>query len=163
MLGLSIADPSGVESGGFPRTMPGLGRLPIRTIMRGEKTVRRATGRTRLWDAPSFNGYEIHMGETLYENGAQPFAEILREGDEQPIQDEAIASTGKTWGTYIHGLFDDDAFRHKFLCFVREECGLAPASSYACVTAEREAGIDRWADHLRQSLDLKLIRDWVNL
>ncbi len=44
MLGLSIEDPAGVESGGVGRTMAGLGHLPIRTIMRQEKTVRRATG-----------------------------------------------------------------------------------------------------------------------
>ena len=37
MLGLSIDDPGGVESGGLPRTMSGLGQLPIRTIMRAEK------------------------------------------------------------------------------------------------------------------------------
>jgi adenosylcobyric acid synthase len=163
MLGLSIEDPSGVESRGLPRTMPGLGQLPVRTIMRGEKTVRRAAGRTRLWDAPAFSGYEIHMGETLYENGAEPFAEILREGEQQPAPDGAISRAGHVWGTYIHGLFDDDAFRHAFLGCARAECGLAPALRHICVTAERQARIDRWAGHLRQSLDMNLIRGWANL
>src|SRR5580658_2436238 len=101
MLGLSIEDPSGVESGGLPRAMPGLGQLPVRTIMRDKKTVRRATGRARLWTAPSFSGYEIHMGETVYENGAEPFAEILREGGQQSTSDGAIASSGRVLGTYI--------------------------------------------------------------
>jgi len=163
MLGISIEDPVGVESGGHARTMPGLGRLPVRTIMRGEKTVRRAAGRTRLWDAPAFSGYEIHMGETLYENGAEPFAQILREGGQQPTPDGAIASSGRVWGTYIHGLFDDDAFRHQVLEFARRTCGLAPADSHIRVTAEREARIDRWANHLRRSLDMKLIRGWANI
>ena len=157
MLGLSIEDPSGVESRGLGRTMPGLGRLPIRTIMRQEKTVRRATGRTRR-DAQSFSGYEIHMGETLYQNGAEPFATILREGRRQPTADGAIDLSGRVWGTYIHGIFDDDAFRHGFLDAAREACGLAQPWSHACVTAERQARIDRWADHLRQSLDMNLIR-----
>jgi adenosylcobyric acid synthase len=155
MLGLSIDDPSGVESGGLPRTMPGLGQLPIRTVMRGEKTVRRVS-------APSFNGYEIHMGETLYENGAEPFARILREGEQLTTADGAVTVSGRVWGTYIHGLFDDDAFRHKFLHGARQLCGLAPALSYACVTAEREARIDRWACHLRRSLDMNLIRGWLD-
>jgi len=162
MLGLSIEDPSGVESGGLPRTMPGLGQLPIRTTLRREKTVRRAAGRTRCWDTLSFNGYEIHMGETLYENRAEPFAEILREGERQPILDGAIASSGRVWGTYMHGLFDDDNFRRKFLDFVRQDSGLTPALSHSCVTAERQGRIDRWANHLRQSLDINLIRGWVN-
>jgi adenosylcobyric acid synthase len=161
MLGLSIEDPSGVENGGLGRTMPGLGHLPIRTIMRQEKTVRRAAGRA-LWAAQSFTGYEIHMGETLYQNGAMPFAEILREGQSQLTADGAVASSGRVWGTYVHGLFDDDAFRHRFLDTARQACGLAPARSHACVTAERQARIDRWADHLRQSLDMNLIRGWAN-
>ena len=97
MLGLSIDDPSGVESAGVPRAMPGLGQLPIRTIMRGEKTVRRAAGRAHLCNAPAFSGYEIHMGETLYENGAEPFAEILREGEQQPAPDGAISRSGHVW------------------------------------------------------------------
>jgi adenosylcobyric acid synthase len=156
MLGLSIDDPTGVESAGVPRTMPGLGQLPIRTIMRGEKTVRRAVG-------PSFRGYEIHMGETLYESGAEPFAEILREGEQHPISDGAVGSSGRVWGTYIHGLFDDDAFRHKFLQSARQACGLAPPLRHTCVTAERQARIDRWANHLRQSLDMQLIRGWAKL
>src|SRR5579863_4607758 len=57
MLGLSVEDPAGVESSGVPRTIPGLGLLPVRTALRGQKTVRRAHGRTLLWSAPSFSGY----------------------------------------------------------------------------------------------------------
>jgi adenosylcobyric acid synthase len=163
MLGLSIDDPAGVESGGVRRAMPGLGRLAVRTIMRGSKTVRRASGRTHLWDAPAFTGYEIHMGETLYENGAKPFAEIQREGEHSSISDGAISSSGLAWGTYVHGIFDDDSFRHSFLHLARQSCGLAPARSHVCVTAERQARIDRWAGHLRQSLDMKLIRQWANI
>jgi adenosylcobyric acid synthase len=159
MLGLSIEDPSGVESGGFARSMPGLGLLGIRTVMRDRKTVRRVTGRARLWDTPSFSGYEIHMGETLYENGAEPFAEVLRESEQQPTLDGAIVSSGRVWGTYIHGLFDDDAFRHKFLQFARQTYGLTPAFPHVCVTAERQGRIDRWAAHLRQSLDMNLISE----
>jgi hypothetical protein len=44
----------------------------------------------------------------------------------------------------------------------REACGLAPARSHVCVTAERQARIDRWADHLRQSLDMNLIHELTN-
>lgn len=164
MLGISIEDPEGVESAGVARTMPGLGKLAVRTVMRSGKTVRRTTGQTSLWDSPSFCGYEIHMGETLYENTAEPFAEIMREGGQQPTIDGAIASSsGRVWGTYIHGLFDDDAFRHSFLDFARRSCGLAPAQSHVCFAAQRQERIDRWATHVRQSLDLKLIRKWANI
>ena len=159
MLGLSIEDPFGVESGGRPRTVQGLGLLPVRTIMSQEKTVRRATGRTCCWGP--FDGYEIHMGETRYERGAEPFSRITREGEAESIADGAIASGGRIWGTYIHGLFDDDAFRHAFIGAARETCGLRPARALMQVNQQRNARIDRWADHLRNSLDLNLIRGWI--
>jgi adenosylcobyric acid synthase len=133
MLGLSIDDPAGVENGGIARAAEGLGLLDVRTTMSAEKTVRQVTGHDR--------GYEIHMGET---SGAGQMG-------------------GRVWGTYIHGLFDDDDFRHRFLDRARQECGLAPAREKVDVTAGRQARIDRWADHLRQSLDLDLIRSWTNL
>jgi adenosylcobyric acid synthase len=149
MLGLSIEDPAGVESAGCPRTMQGLGHLNVRTVMHGEKTVRRVTGRTHLWNGCSFSGYEIHMGETEFEDGSEC--------------DDPILSSGRVYGTYIHGLFDDDAFRHGFLDFARQECGLTPADKQAFVAADREARIDRWASHLRQSLDIKSIREWATI
>jgi adenosylcobyric acid synthase len=162
MLGVSIEDPDGVENGGIHRSIAGFGQLPIRTVMRGEKTVRRATGRPRGGNMPAFCGYEIHMGETHYENGAEPFSEILRENEAHATMDGAIASEGRVWGSYVHGLFDDDAFRHSFVDDAREASGLAPSGSRARVAAEREARIDRWAHHLRQSLDMNLIRGLVN-
>ncbi len=163
MLGLSIEDPAGVESGGVHRAMPGLGRLGIRTVMRGEKTVRRASGRCHLWDGLFFSGYEIHMGETLYEKDAASFAEIRREGEPHSTLDGALCSSGKVWGTYVHGIFDDDAFRHRFVNFARRAAGLEPAERFVCVSAERQGRLDRWAAHLRQSLDMNLIRGWTGL
>ena len=158
MLGLSIEDPAGVESGGVARITEGLGLLAIRTIMREEKTVNRATGTAQ---GSAFRGYEIHMGETLYEHGVEPFAHLVREGDSQVVPDGAIADSGLVWGTYVHGLFDDDAFRHTFLDSERRQCGLPPAEKKVCVAALREARMDRWANHLRQSLRMDLIRGWI--
>jgi adenosylcobyric acid synthase len=148
MLGLSVDDPFGVESGGVSRNSTGLGMLHVRTIMRGEKTVRLAKGK-------SFTGYEIHMGETIYEDGAAPFADLGTGAD------GAIDASGRVWGTYVHGIFDDDGFRHSFLEAARHQCGLTPAHSYVCVSAQRQSRIDRWADHLRASLDMNLIRGWA--
>jgi adenosylcobyric acid synthase len=83
-------------------------------------------------------GYEIHMGET-----------------------EGVGENGRVWGTYVHGLFDDDAYRHEFVDRAREQCGLAPAREKVDVTAQRGARIDRWAKHLRRSLKLELLREWI--
>lgn len=164
MLGLSIEDPYGVESNGAQRSEPGLGILPIRTILQPEKVTRRARGRTStatLFGNPlatrCFEGYEIHMGETIYEDGAAPFAEIRRVGETSSQLDGSIAATRSTFGTYIHGLFQDDAFRHSLLGAARAACGLAPLEQKRFFAAEREARIDRWANHVRRSLDMHLV------
>ncbi|MGA1995495.1 MAG: cobyric acid synthase [Bryobacteraceae bacterium] len=161
MLGLDIEDPDGVESGGQARSVAGLGLLPVRTVLRPEKTVRRAAGQVLAWDAPPFQGYEIHMGETRYDRGCQPFAEIVREPDPRALRDGAVAENGRVWGSYVHGLFDDDAFRHAFLAGARAFVGLQAASETVNVTGERSARIDRWAAHLRKHLDIGRLRGWV--
>jgi len=163
MLGSAIDDPLGVESAGSARSVPGLARLPIRTVMRAEKTVRRASGRTALWNAPPFHGYEIHMGETTDLDAAPAFASIVREGESIAIPDGATGREGRVWGTYLHGLFDDDAFRHSFLRHAREQANLAPPEAFASAGADRDRRIGRWAAHLRASLNLDLIRGWLQL
>ena len=131
MLGLSIDDPLGVENGGISCAVAGLGILQSRTVMKAEKTVRQVKDTAR--------GYEIHMGETIPKpNGSD-----------------------RVLGTYVHGLFDDDASRHEFINQARARSGLKPAKTFVCVTAQRGQRIDRWADHLRQSLDMTLIRGWL--
>jgi adenosylcobyric acid synthase len=163
MMGIAIDDPLGVENGGLARSVAGLGLLPVRTVMRPQKTVRRASGELECCVAPRFTGYEIHMGETEYGAECQPFARILREGDAAPVPDGATARSGRVWGTYVHGIFDNDAFRHAFLDAARKACGLEPAAEYQPVTGQRDARIDRWADHLRRALDLNLIRRWIGV
>jgi adenosylcobyric acid synthase len=168
MLGRSIEDPNGIENQGEPCGRTGLGLLPVRTVLRAEKTVRRVQGRLRgqiFCDDPSpqvlFEGYEIHVGETIYKNGARPFADIERRGEMESIADGAVSESGRVLGTYVHGIFDNDDFRHAFIRAARAAVDLVPATKYACVGAEREARIDRLADHLRNSLNMNLLKSWI--
>jgi adenosylcobyric acid synthase len=163
MLGLAIDDPDGSESGGRPRSERGLGLLPFSTILRAEKVTQTARGRVlagTMFGQPiqtqCFEGYEIHLGETVYLEGAKPFAEIRRAGEDTPRPDGAVR--GSVFGTYVHGLFADDRFRHAFLAGARAASGLAPACQLAFITAEREQRIGRLAAHVRTSLDMNLIR-----
>ncbi|HLI86136.1 MAG TPA: cobyric acid synthase [Bryobacteraceae bacterium] len=158
MLGLSIEDPHGAESNGFPRGMQGLGILPIRTVLRAEKVTRPVRGRVLRWArSPAIEGYEIHMGETVYEEGACPFAEIQRAGESAACADGCAAAERPAFGTYIHGLFHNDEFRHSFLAAARAACALGPLQQKRFFAAEREARIDRLADHVRRALDMRLI------
>jgi adenosylcobyric acid synthase len=96
MLGRTIADPAGVE--GPPETVAGLGLLPVDTVMREGKTLRRVHG-LRLSDGSAFAGYEIHAGVTTGE--AAPLLHMADGRDEG-----AISPDGRVAGCYVHGLFD---------------------------------------------------------
>jgi adenosylcobyric acid synthase len=168
ILGVSIDDPEGIENGGKPCQRSALGLLPVRTVLRAEKTVRRVRGRLRRGHyaadsspGPLFEGYEIHVGETFYEAGAQPVADIQRDGETQSVSDGAVSISGRIFGTYVHGFFDDDDFRHGFIRAARAVVQLASASEFARVSQERAARIDRLANHLKTSLDLERIKSWL--
>jgi adenosylcobyric acid synthase len=168
MLGVSIDDPQGIENQDEPCSRTSLGLLPVRTVLRAEKTVRRVHGRLRRnffrGGSPHqvrFEGYEIHVGETLYETGALPLTEIERQEATELVPDGAVSKSGRVFGTYVHGFFDKDDFRHGFIQAARAAVDLAPAASYVNINAERDARIDRLADHLRKSLDMNLIKSWI--
>jgi adenosylcobyric acid synthase len=157
-LGERIDDPFNVEGGG---SAAGLGILPIATTLAREKVCERATG-TIVADHifgenvthDALDGYEIHVGETSYATGSQRFARLTRESDGQSVDDGATSHDGRALGTYLHGFFDDDAFRAAVVAALRTARGLAPAARYGRFRAEREARLDRLAAHVRGSLDL---------
>jgi len=70
------------------------------------------------------------------------------------LLDGAISPSGLVLGTYVHGIFDNDLFRHSFLDWARASLKLAAAGRKVFASAERETRLDRWADHLRRSLRL---------
>jgi adenosylcobyric acid synthase len=168
ILGRSIEDPQGVENQGRPVTRAGLGLLPVRTVLHAGKTVRRVCGSLRcsffsdaLPPKGSFEGYEIHVGQTLYENGARPLADIVHKDAPQPVPDGAVSHSGRVFGTYVHGFFDRDDFRHLFIQAARAATDLFSSTSLADVGAAREARINRLACHLRKSLDIHIIKRWI--
>ncbi len=158
IMGTHVADPLGVEGGGEE---PGLGLLPIATELAREKVTERARGtllatllRGALPHGAAIDGYEIHCGRTSYAPRAVRFARIVRESDGAAIDDGAISDNGRAIGTYLHGAFANDAFRHAFVAGARATCGLAPPEAYANVSSEREARLDRLAAHVRGSVDV---------
>jgi adenosylcobyric acid synthase len=94
------------------------------------------------------------MGETQVEGDALPFAAIRRGADERARDDGACSADGRVAGTYLHGIFDEDEFRHAFISAARKASGLAPPLALAPLCEDRERRIDRLAAHVRSSLDL---------
>ncbi|NJC87826.1 MAG: cobyric acid synthase [Desulfuromonas sp.] len=161
MLGKHIADPDGIESDQCEAE--GLGLLDVDTVLTGDKQTHQVAG-TVLEGAVALglaadgdvSGYEIHMGVTTRGALARPLFAVARHGGfGETIEDGAVSVDGRTWGTYLHGLFDDAALRHALLDFLRARRGLAPAARPA--VAGLDAELDRLADHLARHLDLARI------
>jgi adenosylcobyric acid synthase len=154
MLGERLDDPDGIERGG---SVAGLGLLPIVTTLAPHKTTLRVDGRladAALFGQPlaaSFTGYEIHVGVSRRTAGA-PFALLRRAGTDDVHEDGAVA--GVVCGSYVHGLFDDDAFRQTAVRALRALAGLAPPQATAAWRAEREARYDRLASIYRAALEV---------
>jgi adenosylcobyric acid synthase len=168
MLGKEISDPEDVETGGRE---VGLGILPIRTSMRTSKIT--VTAKGNLFHGSLFGqalrtrgieGYEIHVGETTYLSGAEPFANISRALNPGiSITDGCVSADGRTVGTYLHGVFDQDGFRHEFLQAARAAVGLAPAGGLRIWKCERERQWQLLADEVERALDLSTICSWLHL
>jgi adenosylcobyric acid synthase len=139
MLGASVRDPDGIE--GPAGISPGLGLLNVETLMTPDKHLTRVTATHAASNLP-IDGYEIHIGRTVGPDCTRPFAQI------NGTPEGAISPNGRITGSYLHGMFSDDAFRQAFLA----DLGAAP-STYA-YSADVEAVLDALAAHLEQHLDI---------
>lgn len=158
MLGTMVLDPDGVESA--VTEARGLGLLPSVTTLLPEKETHRACAyldEGGLAIAPActgiMTGYEIHMGATVCDDGLRPFARIFRRGDaEVAVADGAVSPDGRIFGSYLHGLFDNDRFRDTYLNGVRREKGM-PLSPEADKAAQPDP-FDQLAAQFEKHLDL---------
>ena len=141
MLGRRVTDPDGVE--GAPGEAPGLGLLDVETAISDEKALRPARG-VEVASGESVVGYEMHMGVTGGPDRARPWL-ILDDGR----REGAGSADGRVLGSYVHGLFAADGFRHAFLARIHH--GRRPGVAFESLI---EATLDGLADHLEAHLDL---------
>ncbi|MEM9786989.1 MAG: cobyric acid synthase [Pseudomonadota bacterium] len=144
MLGTEIADPDGIE--GAPATVPGLGHLNIRTVMKPQKRLALSKA-THLATGETLRGYEIHIGETTGPDCAQAWLSINGRAE------GAASPNGQIKGCYLHGLFASDGFRQRFL----ETLG-KPAAAYN-YTSSVEDTLDALGQHLETHMDLDRLLD----
>ena len=144
----------GLADAGVPRARPrrgadgpagsvdGLGLLDVETTMHADKTVRPARGRCALSDAP-VTGYEIHTGQSHGGDLARPMFHL------ETGADGARSADGLVEGTYLHGLFANDAYRRAWL--ERVVAGTASSLQYEAAV---DAALDAVADTLSSAVDL---------
>ena len=171
MLGVHVADPDGVETGGEEK---GFDLLPVTTRLIEEKKTVQVSARPLhpgLTNQCTVEGYEIHMGLTTGEGARPSFRTIphgenvtskvfpLKGNEENERPDGAMREDGLVWGTYIHGVFDQHHFRRQWLNGVRRRKGLSPLSiEISKAVSARVAGeLDRWADHIQKHVSWGVI------
>ncbi|MGB1034844.1 MAG: cobyric acid synthase, partial [Primorskyibacter sp.] len=101
MLGHAVHDPDGIE--GPAGTSQGLGLLDVTTTMTGDKRLTNVTARHPA-SGTDLSGYEIHIGRTDGPDRARPFCLVA----DHP--EGASSPDGHVMGSYLHGMFQSDAF-----------------------------------------------------
>ncbi len=158
ILGRSVRDPEHVESN--LEAVAGLGLLDIETVMASKKTTtldeaKRIGGKGE----ERLEGYEIHMGQTRRGDGVAPLFRIVRRnGQPCNVEDGAVNARANVWGTYLHGIFDNDRFRHEFLNTLRERKGLSPLTRFQVFYKQRlEEHVEKLARTVSDALDMDRI------
>ncbi|WP_333859345.1 cobyric acid synthase [Clostridium sp.] len=154
MLGTYIEDPLGVET--KFKAVNGMNILDISTVFEKEKVTTRVKGRIAgLCKDISIYGYEIHMGICNYGKRAKPLIEITcKNGRSCDFKEGAVNLEGNVMGTYIHGIFDGTELRQHIMNKLRIKKGIKEKKSLVYENL-REKEIDKLADIVRNSLDMK--------
>ena len=155
MMGRSLSDPDGVESGG---KIAGKGRLPTETIFKAVKTTTQANGQIlkpegifAALSGVQTTGYEIHMGETVLLDGAQAF-QTLKRGAET-VSDGCVS--GNACGTYLHGVLDIPEVLEPLVSALMQQKGLdASAITAFDPDAYKEEQYNKLANLVRDALDM---------
>ena len=142
MLGQRILDSEGAESS--RSGAEGLGLIPSVTVFETEKATKRIRAK-HLESGIELSAYEIHMGKTTV--------------DESVIHDGIFYRKGNVWGTYLHGIFDSEAFRNYFLNELLKKKSLDPITSNIL---SQEDPYDHLADLFRSNIDLNLFYKILN-
>ncbi|MBQ7705015.1 MAG: cobyric acid synthase [Selenomonadaceae bacterium] len=143
MLGRKIFDPLQTESSHVE--LDGLNLLPLETTFAEKKFTKQVTIDAADFEflgshisAENLDGYEIHSGVTNIS--------------------EKIISAGNVFGTYVHGIFDNDNFRRQVINAIRRKKNLPPLESARNVRAEKQKSFERLAKVVRENLNMNLLR-----
>ena len=147
------------------RSISGLGLLDVDTQFSKKK----ATSQVEAEELQNANGpqerllgYEIHMGRTKRSGERNLFKIVKKSGKRYVRYDGAVSADGKVWGTYIHGIFDNDGFRKRF---VSQNTGRDNPGSYDGRSLEfsdfKDRQLDALAELVKKSLNMEYIANLI--
>ena len=160
MLGKKVCDPLHVESENDE--VEGLGLLPYETSMHGKKNTYQVLFDCEelpfldmKFSAKGMRGYEIHMGETTLTKEAQALFHITQRS-ESPVDlmDGFINEKHNVFGTYCHGIFDNDEIRRAVINALRRRKGLEDLPIQFRYRKYKESEFDRLANTVRKNFDM---------
>lgn len=159
MLGNSIADPAHTESD--QEVVEGLGMLEMTTSFSAEKLTSQVAATCHelpflgnTIQDKQLSGYEIHMGRSQSTSGIYPIMVTEQAGKSCHIAGGSARPDGLVWGTYLHGIFDNDGFRRQVLNILRVHKGWQPMAQTYNFHDEKEKSYNRLAEVVRNHLDM---------
>lgn len=169
MLGEKLEDPYNVEHGG---TLQGLGLLPAKTVFEENKTTTQVKGTFNQIDDGilkelsnvEFEGYEIHMGNTVQnEDSNAKELTMITEISGQTCRKLAGLYKNNVYGSYIHGIFDNQNVVKSLLMSLLKIKGLDPNLAVGIdITTYKESQYDLLADSIRDNMDAKMLYNILN-
>jgi adenosylcobyric acid synthase len=160
MLGRKIYDPYRIE--GNHIEIEGLGLLDIETTFEKTKITSQVeatlvkNSELGVQSKNTLKGYEIHMGVSKGDISLFNLSRLWTNDYRLPtVQDGS--SKGNVWGTYIHGIFDNDSFRRDIINSLRIKKRLNPVEEVLEYSGLRDGAMNRWAEILEENTDMKFI------
>jgi adenosylcobyric acid synthase len=149
MLGQKVTDPYQIE--GTISEQPGLNLLPLTTEMIRDKVARqRQVMSLYPQSGLPVSGYEIHQGFTQFSSSDRTYKVLFDDPSLGIVNQENLI-----WGCYLHGLFDNGAWRRTWLNYLRQRRGLsALPTGIPNYREQREANLDLIAQLVAEYLDL---------
>ncbi|MGK7945056.1 MAG: cobyric acid synthase CobQ [Microcystaceae cyanobacterium] len=150
MLGQTVQDPQKLE--GMIFEQPGLQLLPLATQIVKDKIARqRQVMSLYLQSGLPVSGYEIHQGYTKLLSSSEDAYSVLFDDPTLGM----VAKSELVWGCYLHGLFDNGAWRRTWLNYLRQRRGLPTLpTGIANYREQREANLDAIANLVNDTVDL---------
>ena len=166
MLGELICDPEHAESDNDQ--VQGLGLLGMKTIFAKEKLTSQVMADCVSLNflgkqivADNLKGYEIHMGHTEFTRAEEEHPLVIRQrrGERCESIEGTTNASHNVFGTYIHGIFDNDEFRRSLLNAIRAVKGLEALPNTHNLMSEKQQSYEHLADVVEESLDMKKLAE----
>ena len=160
MLGKVLKDPYNVENG---MEVKGLSLLPMETVFEKEKTRTQVkgefqdiTGIFKDLSGIEFEGYEIHMGKSYYEDDSKTLAKIRNTNTCDKGKDGLYIEN--IYGSYIHGIFDSENVTKEIVKALFKEKNLDFESIETFnIKQYKEKQYDILAQNVRENLNMEYI------